>query len=588
MNKKEPKLEDFFSIENILNDLIQIRLRLASQRKDRIFYSTFVQRSYPEIEADQVDSLLPPRRQWSKFRPTRKKRVGKSSQQIQFSAIKRTVIQTLNKQEHTTSPWYKRLYKFHLDLLDMLESNKEVDFGDPILIKKTGNQNSRLTNECRVIHVPSSLKDRIFLKVVARYLREVFDPYLSDNVHAFRLNQASQATAITKLQRFKKNHSDSQLFAAETDIQKFFDTIPHKEVMQSLFKFISTAEDHDSPPDQRAINVVFSQLENYSYQEAMRKVEESNRDSEQDFIISKPNEDHIKRLENTYGEDGFGLPQGGSLSNLLANLVLSSADEAVESIMGNTSGLYARYCDDVIFVHSDKKTCQEMMESYTNQIHKIGLETHPAELGTLSAHKYFDSKTLEAYPWGSNTSDTNQRPWISFLGYHIHESGALRLRKSTVRNEHDKQIQLIDHIISQIDFDLKNGKHPDSTILALFKVRMRMISMSVGQWPFRFKGTKIEQPCWTNAFPLLNQNPFVGQQMKQLDRNRERQLARLKRALRQRNLSVEWPKDYEIWKPTQFTYFGFPFSYLASVESSSRNSIPDDNRRFFHKGSVAY
>ncbi len=58
-----------------------------------------------------------------------------------------------------------------------------------------------------------------------------------------------------------------------------------------------------------------------------------------------------------------GLPRCGSLSTVLANLVLHEADDAVlRTQCGNL--FYARYCDDVVIAHPDESVCRAALEAY--------------------------------------------------------------------------------------------------------------------------------------------------------------------------------------------------------------------------------
>ncbi|MBK8362805.1 MAG: hypothetical protein IPL24_03750 [Bacteroidetes bacterium] len=54
----------------------------------------------------------------------------------------------------------------------------------------------------------------------------------------------------------------------------------------------------------------------------------------------------------------MGIPQGGALSGLIANLVLDFADRKMQSL-NDSKLLYVRFCDDMIIIHPSKKKAIE-------------------------------------------------------------------------------------------------------------------------------------------------------------------------------------------------------------------------------------
>jgi len=84
-------------------------------------------------------------------------------------------------------------------------------------------------------------------------------------------------------------------------------------------------------------------------------------------------------LSPKFPEAPQGLPQGGTLSTLFANLVLSQGDYAVESVPAAPPVFYARFCDDIIIAHPDRDICQQAFHRYIDSIHQLGLATHPPQ-----------------------------------------------------------------------------------------------------------------------------------------------------------------------------------------------------------------
>lgn len=583
------KLDKLFDdLPNIIKVLIKIRLQVAARRKDLIYFHTLVNRQYPDIVADEVDKMLPPRRTWAKFRPRRKERTGLSSTEINAKAIFHAFLSSYYSGEWTATEWGSALEEFWYQLTQFLAGKRPISPGRPLLIKKGSSKSRNAPQQFRLLFPPSNLHERVFLNLIARYLRSTFDDDLDSSVYAFRDKRGAQAAPITDLLFYRKNHSGQALHAAEADIQSFFDTIGHPSVKSSVDDHVEKARARGVEVDPRALKVIEQTLSSYSFQKSIAMATQEPGLENFSQQIATPPEELLKELREKYGADGFGLAQGGPLSAVLANLVLASADARVKAVPGSDAGFYARYCDDIVILHPSKDCCKKMLDEYLVGLDQQGLKHHAADEGPLTDRQYFDAKTLLPYRWGSNLVDPDHRTWISFLGYHIHHDGRLRLRRSTVRNEHDKQIQLVDRIFRNIDRQLLAGEDVDESIHVHFRAAMRLASMSVGRLPHRFQGNEVGQPCWSSAFPLLQPNRSILAQLRALDHGRERQLRRLRRGLARRGLTTTWPLDEELWRPRHFTYLGAPFSYHAMLQDSSRPAIPDQSavhpRNIFNSG----
>ena len=74
--------------------------------------------------------------------------------------------------------------------------------------------------------------------------------------------------------------------------------------------------------------------------------------------------------------DRIGVPQGGALSGLIANIMLDYADKQLKEI---PNLFYVRYCDDMILMHEDEETCKNAIVIYKDAIEKLHLFSHSFE-----------------------------------------------------------------------------------------------------------------------------------------------------------------------------------------------------------------
>ena len=78
--------------------------------------------------------------------------------------------------------------------------------------------------------------------------------------------------------------------------------------------------------------------------------------------------------------------------------------------------------------------------------------------------------------------------------------------------------------------------------------------MSVSR--FKFGSSKISM-CWCSGFKVLNKNPNVKNQIRGLDRNREKQLRRLELHLRR----LKTPKNKNVNEIKVLKFYGHKYSY---------------------------
>jgi hypothetical protein len=131
------------------------------------------------------------------------------------------------------------------------------------------------------------------------------------------------------------------------------------------------------------------------------------------------------------------LPQGGSFSTVLANLVLAEADRAVLDVDDGRL-FYARYCDDVVFVHPDTAMCRRAMDAYAAALAKLDLPMHEVRPFVYkpadgSPTEYYSIKSKGPFQWcEAEKGQADCATWVSFLGSQVRYDGETRIRKESI------------------------------------------------------------------------------------------------------------------------------------------------------------
>ena len=372
------------------------------------------------------------------------------------------------------------------------------------------------------------LADRVILSRMTAYVRDRLEGVLSDRCYSFRRDRdVTHQLAVKRLQEFRERFPAGSLFVAECDIKKFFDSISHEEVRR--------------------------RWRDVGFEDAAGKVLEAYLG-----VYAVGGADAQERVPP--GGMRRGLPQGGAFSTVLANLVLAEADRAVQDVDDGRL-FYARYCDDVVFVHPDEAVCRRAMDAYAAALAKLDLPMHevrpfvykPAD-GSPTA--YYSIKSKGPFRWReAEKGEADCAPWVSFLGSQVRYDGETRIRKESI----EKHIRSLGRETAKAVRELQDGvlaDQPRPVISEWFgRFRNGLIAKGVGYVTAKVKDCDM---CWAGAFPNVTDCAETKMQMRRLDRVREGMLAKVVSLLPARHFM------------TGHRYKGRPFSYYGFLEKAVR------------------
>jgi RNA-directed DNA polymerase len=150
----------------------------------------------------------------------------------------------------------------------------------------------------RMLGIPT-VTDRLIQQAIAQVLVPIFDPGFSDHSCGFRPNRSAH-DAVYQVRDYIK---EGYRWAVDMDLEKFFDTLHHDVLMHRVARKVR---------DKRLLKLIGKYL-----------------------LVNG-------RLEKTRK----GVPQGGPLSPLLANIVLDDLDKELE----RRGHHFVRYADDFLIL----------------------------------------------------------------------------------------------------------------------------------------------------------------------------------------------------------------------------------------------
>jgi len=152
----------------------------------------------------------------------------------------------------------------------------------------------------RLLGIPS-VHDRVIQQAITQVLQPLIDPDFSDHSYGFRPNRSAH-DAVKSVQ---KGIKDGYGYAVDIDLSKFFDKVDHDLLMNRLGKWVT---------DKQLLALIGKYL----------RAEVS--------------------VKGALEASSCGVPQGGPLSPLLANIMLDDLDRYLES----KGYRFARYADDFV------------------------------------------------------------------------------------------------------------------------------------------------------------------------------------------------------------------------------------------------
>ncbi len=223
---------------------------------------------------------------------------------------------------------------------------------------------------------------------------EVFDKRKKNKIkpvsYAYRKKKSTMDAASSVLEYSKLGYT----YVLEADLKKFFDTIPWKPLEHEISRYID-ANSRVFKILHRFMHVNMIEFMSYKY------------DKRINFKTMNPysKEANLKMLKRT-----AGVPQGGVLSGLLANLYMHRFDEWVVRVLKKDFDIqYVRYADDFVILARSEQDAEDAYYRVYEFINKLYAE------GGMELKLYPLSESIN-----SKTKITNLNlNYIKFVGFNI-------------------------------------------------------------------------------------------------------------------------------------------------------------------------
>lgn len=577
-------LENYINDEAIIQKIIAIRCKYAEsvykfESTDQMAHHS--DRKYTlSTEQKFFYSLFPSRKEWAHLNYEKRKNLNQVARNRLM--LWYTVLREQKKQGHH-SEWYIRLISYVAHIKRMTLS-PDYSFHKPVVVllekKREGN-----TIECRPV-CKFSKDDKIIASLVNRALTHLFDGFFYQYSYAFRAVTArtgrenlAHLEVVKEIKEFRKNHAGT-LHVAECDMKKFYDTIDHDIIKQRFCQLLRKCKCSNliEWKEFRLLkNMMYSYIDCFNFYQDIyclnnkpdypvwQKIKAVNGEKKKiGWIIDDLKTKGWKYRTRKHFQQFLGVPQGGALSGLIANMVMHFTDLHLKEYWhGNTDFRYIRFCDDMIMVGNDSKQVSEAFEAYLESVTNSHLFYHPLEcLPEKKMKNFWKGKSRGPYAWGN--ANKNIFPWITFVGYDINWEGDTRIRKASLKKEIVKQYKKVEEIRTLFSTKKRRVRKPKWYWgYICTSVERKMIGMSVGRVPLWDYKNHDNKYSWTSAFSQLTPNRWSAKQLKRLDWHRQKMLGRLFVFLTKK---VEFDKIHsqqDKQKKLTVNFYGKPYSYYG-------------------------
>lgn len=245
---------------------------------------------------------------------------------------------------------------------------------------------ARAAKKTRTLSI-CTIRDTIFQTMIYNSIYGYTDKKIQkfdEAIYGYRKNK-SVVLAIDKIQEYIHQ---GYMYGIDGDIEKFFDKINHKKMLNKINRFFK------------------NDLLVVKYLTRFLKVKRV------------PYENTLTRKEYKYKKAvaiprTLGIPQGGVLSGILANIYLYNFDRYISFTLSKNYDIkYIRYADDFLILCKNANDVKPLYDKLFNYLKRESLTLHPIDMSAINnsiPDKDKKTKAINFY----------NKIYIDFLGFRI-------------------------------------------------------------------------------------------------------------------------------------------------------------------------
>lgn len=459
--------QEYASEKRILELLIKERVKVALKcQLQNISPVTTAHRADLGVDLtipELISRLMPPRDSWRRPHYSDRMKGDGTKDKKRKRVLVRSITLTIqyHRKNATQYPYLKRLDDFIASLRQQILDQAPLNFTSIKIFGEKKKVRPDGVVILRPLCVFDSLTEKLLIALASKYLSEVFDPLLHEEILSYRplrhyhnseqLVLTDRDNAIRNLHDYRLRNRFRAKYVAECDIQKYFDTINHDVIRRCFAAFAQRTKEKHPDFDYSSVGrIVEAYLNSFSFYKNVVVENERLMQSAPPSMFEFPDKELFLR-RGCYSEQEFevsldkiGIPQGGALSVLMSNVVLSTIDSESVLKYPDVNRFFCRYGDDIMLLHTSKQRCKAFIDDYCAALTRNKLLYHEFVSVADERFRYpngatrpllWDQKSRSPFLWGRSNTDGESVDWIGFLGYEMRYTGEVRIRRSSLSDK---------------------------------------------------------------------------------------------------------------------------------------------------------
>ena len=255
----------------------------------------------------------------------------------------------------------------------------------------------------------ASIRNILAQKMIIRFITPILDQRFIEHSYAYRPKKSAKM-ALCQVQKLIH---EGYVYLLDADISKYFDNVRHDILLKKV--------EAEFPNEPELLRLIYRFIKTGWIKKPRRK-------SLRIGKIREPiqTDETGKIISGNYYRREKGIPQGGILSGLLANLYLNEFDHAVMERFPHAQ--YVRYADDFLIFFKTQNESEEAKQFVATFL----LSQLSLELNKDKTHNRQISKPC------SNKAE----PFVDFLGYRICQN-RIKIQPKNIRAYKDKMNEVL-------------------------------------------------------------------------------------------------------------------------------------------------
>lgn len=279
-----------------------------------------------------------------------------------------------------------------------------------------------------------------------KYNQVVLRDKYNECIIAYRNNLKGKCNIDFAKEIFEFIAKGEEFFIYVADFEKFFDTLNHHYLKERIKEVI------DKPTLPEDYYKVFKSITKYAYIKLedilqYKNISEEDLRKQERLLTSKQLKEFKKMKLVIPNEENYGIPQGSSISAVLANIYMIEFDREIQSFVSKLGGMYRRYCDDIIIVipleNNNKQNFLDYFEQTKSKVSNLTIQDKKTQ-------KLFYSKSKE----NKLVDEKNIKSTLSYLGFDFNGE-IVSIRQKSISRYYNKTYRRIKVINNLKSYKLK-------------------------------------------------------------------------------------------------------------------------------------